>query len=139
MCVTPFWQFLMFLAIAHAAWACGPRESLSPYARAPSLPADCEPYLLDADSPVPRGARYLGHAFYGDTGFSRHCGELEIREMLRRYACSSGADAVRLVEEEAPDFVSTCYRMTAELYRLGQPMPPGTFEVLVQHPESVDD
>src|SRR5262245_42441999 len=97
MSVTRLCQFLIFLAVIHGVFACGPRVRLRPTDEsAPALPADCEPYVLPLDAPIPSGARPLGKALYGDTGFSVACDEPQIRERVRRYACSRGADAVRL-------------------------------------------
>ena len=128
----------MFLAVIHGVFACGSRVRLRPTDRAPALAADCQPYVLPLDSPIPNGARPLGRALYGDTGFSIHCSEPEVRERVRRYACSQGADAVRLTFPKQPDALSSCYRVTAELYRLAGPMPSGTHELLIQHPEYDD-
>ena len=83
--------------------------------------------------PAPGGARFLGEARYGDTGFSIRCNEQDIRELLRRHACNRGADAVLLVKESRPNRLSTCYRVVAQLYKLGEPMPPET-EVLTVMP-----
>jgi hypothetical protein len=141
MSVTRLCQFLIFLAVVHGICACGSRVRLRPTDRAPALAANCEPYVLPLDSPLPGGARPLGKALYGDTGFSVHCSESEVRERLRRYACSQGADAVRLTFATQPGegFAgSSCYRVAAELYRLAEPLPPGTHEFLVRHPEFDD-
>lgn len=69
-------------------------------------------------------ARELGRIKIGDTGFSKHCSEPEVRAIVERDACGLGAQVVDIERERRPSALgSTCYRVDARLLALSGPGP----------------
>lgn len=115
----PFLASSTIVAAALAASACGPSVHVRLHGQYPALDPDCCPRLVGREGTVPPGALLVADVGYGETGFSTGCSYPENMERLRRKACSVGADLVQIVAENHPNFVSTCYRVRAGLYRLG--------------------
>lgn len=131
----PLGSVALLACLAIALTDCGARVSVHSIAAMERLPADCRPVMIRPPASAPGDARLLGDGRFGDTGFSVRCDERMGLEMLRRRACGLGADAIRIVRDKRPDFVSTCYRATVEFYRLGKTRPPEPVEILVDRPE----
>ena len=64
----------------------------------------------------------VGRIKLGDSGFSMTCSEADALAILRKEACTLGADIVNITEESRPDFWSSCYRADAVFYRLKRPI-----------------
>ena len=72
--------------------------------------------FLDLINKVPEGAKKLGEAKYGDSGFSTSCDFNSILINARKSARANGANIVKVVKKSTPDLWSTCYRITVEFY-----------------------
>ncbi len=72
--------------------------------------------FLDLINKVPEGAKKLGEAKYGDSGFSTSCDFNTILINARKSARANGANIVKVVKKSTPDLWSTCYRITVEFY-----------------------
>ena len=72
--------------------------------------------FLDLINKVPEGAKKLGEATYGDSGFSTSCDFNTILINARKSARANGANIVKVVKKSTPDLWSTCYRITVEFY-----------------------
>lgn len=72
--------------------------------------------FLDLQYKVPEGAKKLGEAKYGDSGFSTNCDFNTNLICARKLARANGANIVKVVEKSAPDIWSSCYRITVEFY-----------------------
>jgi hypothetical protein len=118
----------VLLLWAALAVACGPNVHLQQYATAPPQKV-CDPKTLAKYDVVPPGSTLLAEVGYGDTGFSVSCGVARNLARLHSLACRIGADAIQIVAENYPNFVSTCYRVHAALYKLpsdtSAEQPPG--------------
>jgi hypothetical protein len=79
--------------------------------------ADCRVVFKQEVSAAPDEIDVLGSVTASDSGFSIKCDEAYVLRRFRDDACAVGADVVRLSDEKAPDFWSTCYRAKAELLR----------------------
>ncbi|MFN2375996.1 MAG: hypothetical protein ABR538_05640 [Candidatus Binatia bacterium] len=114
-------NLLRGLAIAAAASvllsACGPSTYVRRDHEFASLPPACCPLLLGMNDAVPPGVLLVGEVRYGETGFSTDCSYAENMERIRQQACGLGADVVHITAQNFPNFVSTCYRVRASLYR----------------------
>ena len=118
------------IAMTIAVAGCGPRVHFRQYGSAP-VPRFCDPKTIAKGESVPEGATLLAEVGYGETGFSVSCGVARNRHRLRTKACQIGADAIAIVAENYPNWVSTCYRVRAKLYKLPaadtaalSPVPP---------------
>jgi hypothetical protein len=106
------------LATAVSATGCGPSLHQKVHQPFASFDSDCCPLLIPRSEPAPVGAALVAEVGYGETGFSLNCSYPQNMERLRIEACRLGADAVKIVAENHPNMVSTCYRVRAALYRL---------------------
>lgn len=73
---------------------------------------DCQ-VLITKDAAILDRATKVGNIRLGESGFSVTCSEEKALEILKREACSIGAEAVLITSEKRPDFISTCYRCEA--------------------------
>lgn len=97
--------------------ACGPSTYVRKDHTFDSLPPTCCPLLLGIDDAVPADVLLVGEVRYGENGFSTDCSYAENMERVRQQACGLGADVVQITAQNFPNFVSTCYRVRASLYR----------------------
>jgi len=80
--------------------------------------------MFGTEDVVPAGALLMAEMGLGETGFSKDCDVGRNKQRLRTYACRIGADAVKIVKEQYPDLISTCYRVRAKIYKLPVEQPP---------------
>ena len=80
------------------------------------LTMDDKVAFLDLLHKVPEGAKKLGQAKYGDSGFSTNCDFNTNLISARKLARANGANIVKVVEKSTPDIWSSCYRITVEFY-----------------------
>lgn len=60
----------------------------------------------------------LGEVKIGDTGFSTHCDYNTVIEAAKLEARKSGGNAIKIISHQAPDFHSSCHRITAQIYKI---------------------
>ena len=63
-------------------------------------------------------ATKIGSVGLRDTGFSVVCNEEDALQILQEEACALNADLIVITNEKRPDFMSSCYRCSAEFYQL---------------------
>lgn len=63
-------------------------------------------------------ATKLGEIKLGDKGFSTKCNEFDAIRLLKNEACAIDADLIVITKEDRPGALSTCYRCSAEFYKL---------------------
>ncbi len=80
------------------------------------LTIDDKVAFLDLLHKVPEGAKKLGEAKYGDSGFSTSCDFNTNLINARKLARANGANIVKVVKKSTPDLWSSCYRITVEFY-----------------------
>lgn len=76
----------------------------------------CQPVITKQYFLPDTAARRLGEVRLRDSGFTTKCGEEQALAALRREACMAGANVVKIVREQRPNFGSYCYRCEAVLY-----------------------
>lgn len=73
--------------------------------------------FLDLQNPVPEGAKKIGNAKFGDTGFSTDCDFNTNLISARKLARANGANIVKVIEKKEPNiFGSSCYRIKVDFY-----------------------
>ncbi|WP_316248129.1 hypothetical protein, partial [Elizabethkingia miricola] len=72
--------------------------------------------FLDTTHKVPEGAKKMGTAKFGDSGFSTDCSFNSNLIQARQLARQNGANIVKVAEKREPGLWSTCYRMKIEFY-----------------------
>jgi hypothetical protein len=105
-CVIDIFSMLLFSGCTHAIRRDG-------YELNKSNSNDCSIQLLKDVSINEEVDTVLGRIQLKDTGFTFACGEDDAIEILKREGCSIGADAVIIISEKRPDFLSSCYRANA--------------------------
>jgi hypothetical protein len=99
---------------------------------------DCNPTIRRNLREDPETEEVLGTMKIGDTGFSTNCSEDEVLRILRTEACRLGADVVVLYNIRQPDFISSCYRATADFIRVSGETLTEETEVEQQAPPESD-
>lgn len=83
----------------------------------PARPENCEIIMFgEFDSPPELGDPF-GEISIGDSGFSVNCDEQAGLKKLKENACKRGASVIKITKHNAPDWVSTCHRFRANLYK----------------------
>ncbi|HFK5502410.1 lipoprotein [Elizabethkingia anophelis] len=72
--------------------------------------------FLDVNHKVPEGAKKLGTAQFGDSGFSTDCDFNSNLIKARQLARDNGANIVKVTGKKEPGLWSTCYRIKIEFY-----------------------
>ena len=73
--------------------------------------------FLDLQNQVPEGAKKIGTAKFGDTGFSTDCGFNTNLISARKLARANGANIVKVIEKKEPSVLgSSCYRIKVDFY-----------------------
>ena len=67
------------------------------------------------ESPTINGV-FLGELYVGDSGLTTQCDYNTILDVLKEKAFASGANLIKIKKVKKPDFLSTCYRFTADLF-----------------------
>lgn len=108
-------HFIVFLLLA-ACIGCGPSLKRIGYEKpTASTREDCEVTFIETKQNEKVPGRLLGTIKIGDSGVSMNCDERRVRSILWDEACKIGADIVVLREIKKPGFMSSCYRVTADL------------------------
>jgi hypothetical protein len=113
------------VAVAFSSASCSPSVSRTGYA--PSSAVDeqrCRVAVKRGATFAPEEVDVLGQVEFGDSGFSTDCEEKTVIALMRKEACSAGADVADIVEEHRQDIASTCYRAKARLLRLRSRVTP---------------
>lgn len=98
-----------------ALQACAPSKAVLVDRQREALPLNCPVKTLSSsDVPLDRYDQ-IAVATFGDTGFSLICDKATVHEAMRVEACRVGANALLLVHEEEPNWLSSCYRAAAKL------------------------
>lgn len=67
---------------------------------------------------APKEGVRLGYVAVGDTGFSTDCSYETVVGKAKMEARKNGGNVIRIIKHTMPDIMSTCHRITAEVYRV---------------------
>ena len=59
---------------------------------------------------------FLGELYVGDSGLTTRCDYNTILDILKEEAFEAGANLIKIKKVKQPDFMSTCYRFTVDLF-----------------------
>ena len=62
--------------------------------------------------------RTIGEVKIGDSGLTVDCGYETVIEQAKAEARKVGGNGIKLTKVDSPDFMSTCYRITADILRI---------------------
>lgn len=88
----------------------------------------CDVVITKDTSAVDLQAAKLGEIRLGESGFSVACSEKHAIDILKGEACAINADLIVITDEKRPDFWSSCYRCSADFYRLDNSYHETNFE-----------
>ena len=109
---------MLILVALFAATACAPKVSNVITKSYAPLDYKEEVLLLDIQAPVPDGADEIGIVKIGDSGFSTDCDWNTVIEKAKMEARKAGGNVIKITEHKTPDFVSSCHRITAVIFRI---------------------
>lgn len=111
-----FWTMVLFLALVSGG--CATASYTSHAAAGPAKPDDFPIPVYREEVNVPRPCEVIGIVSVNPGGMTMFGGDANKEmEKIMRKAHQKGADAVKMVAFEKPDFANPNYRMTAELLR----------------------
>ena len=91
------------------------------YSEQPFNPSGICDVVIQKDEGVEiKQNKILGTIKLMDSGFSTACNELDAIEILKKEACSIGGNLVNITKESRPNFRSSCYQCTADIYKIGK-------------------
>jgi len=76
----------------------------------------CDVVIEIDNIPSNANSKLLGRLKLKDSGFSIACNESDARAILKAEACALQGNYVNIIEVKEPNFGSTCYQCTAEIY-----------------------
>ena len=92
-----------------------------------------EPVGVTTDSSIVDG-EVVGSVRVKETGLSIRCSQSDVWARMREEASDAGANVVLITESKDPNWWSSCYRATADLYRTA---PEVAQRVIDREPEVV--
>jgi len=98
--------------------ACSPKISSKLTNAARPLDYDMPVIVLGLDAEVPKAATRVGDLKIGDSGFSTDCSYETVINAAKLEARKAGGNVVKITKHRTPDFLSTCHRITAQVYRV---------------------
>ena len=69
---------------------------------------------------LPVNSQNIGTIRIGDSGFSVNCGWEQVIEKAKNACRNMGGNGIQLISVEEPDISSTCYRITANVWKSPQ-------------------
>jgi hypothetical protein len=113
---------LYFFVILSIFNSCSPklRYSIS-NAQTPLSEKDNIVILREIDTSKVDGT-LIGSLFSGDNGLSVNCSYYQIMGNFKSVARKNGANIIKIINHKYPDRISSCDRVTAELYRVSNPL-----------------
>lgn len=113
-------RLLVLIGLTYFFSSCSHRIVRTGYQAGVQLSGYCDVPIRKGNAPMPSEAVKLGEVQLKDSGGSTKCNEGDAIRILKDEACSLGADVIIVLNEKRPDFVSSCYRCTAEFYRFSE-------------------
>ncbi len=108
------WQFFMILLFA----GCAARVTVNLDADKEPLDYRQEIVVLQLDDEVPPDAQLIGTVKVGDSGFTIQCDYPLVLEKAEMESRKAGGNLVKITEHQTPDLLSSCHRITAQIYYL---------------------
>ena len=107
---------IIITAVGFLLLSCGANVKSTFTEQLKPLTIDDKVALLDLNNEIPEGAKKIGNARFGDSGFSTDCNFNTNLISARKIAREKGANIVKVVKKSTPDLWSTCYRITVDFY-----------------------
>lgn len=112
------WHAFALLAIFSLATSCSPKIASKLVSTSQPLAYDAPVIVLGLADQPPKTARLLGDLKVGDSGFSTDCSYETVIDAARLEARKAGGNVVKITKHKTPDFLSTCHRITAQVYHV---------------------
>lgn len=107
----------LIIAITFLLVSCGANVKSNFNEQLKPLTIEDKVAFLDVKNQVPDGAKKIGNAKFGDTGFSTNCDFDTNLISARKLARANGANIVKVTEKKEPTALgSSCYRIKVDFY-----------------------
>ena len=107
----------LIIAISFLLISCGSSIKTNFSEQLKPLTIEDKVAFLDLQNQVPDGAKKIGNAKFGDTGFSTNCDFNTNLISARKLARANGANIVKVTEKKEPSVLgSSCYRIKVDFY-----------------------
>jgi hypothetical protein len=114
-----FYKFLAGVSFCMLLIAgCAPKIRTNIAQKYPPLHFQEEVWTILQGTDVPPGSELLGTVRIGDAGMTINCSYSVVLGKAKEEARKSGGNAIRITEHKTPDFMSSCHRITAEVWRV---------------------
>ena len=78
-------------------------------------PPDCNIAVYFPGTPLNKSYEVIGSLVIGDAGLTVDCSQTTVLKQAREQGCKAGADAILINEVKEPDWISTCFRIRANM------------------------
>ena len=110
---------VLLLCFIGLCCACSPKVKTSVSKKYDPLDYRQDVVVYALKETKPASAELLGTVKVGDAGMTSKCGYNVMLEEARMAARKMGGNAIKITSHKAPDFMSTCHRITAEILKIG--------------------
>ncbi len=78
-------------------------------------PPNCDIAVFFPGTPLNKPYEVIGSLVIGDAGLTIDCSQTTVLRQAREQGCRAGADAILINEVKEPDWISTCFRIRANM------------------------
>ena len=109
---------LLYLILCLVVTGCSYKVTRAGYVELPVTSRTCDVKLVRNYTLQDSAVTQLGKIGLHDSGFTTGCSEADAIALLKKEACSLGADLVNITKKIRPDMASSCYRCEAGFYKM---------------------
>ena len=109
---------LSLITILFLLGSCAPRIVTSISKNYPLLDIAEEVRVIELNETLPLKSELLGEVKIGDAGFTNKCDLATVLTIAKLEARKVGGNAIKIVSHQTPDFVSSCHRISANIYKV---------------------
>lgn len=128
---------LSLIAILFLLSSCAPSIVTSISKNYAAIDNTQEIKVIELTEEVPLQSELLGEVKIGDAGFTNKCDFVTVIEAAKLEARKVGGNAIRIMSHQTPDFVSSCHRITANIYKVASFDLATTATVTTQSGDSI--
>lgn len=111
-------ETLLYVILCFAVTGCSYKVTRAAYVELPATSKTCDVKLVKNYAFQDSAVTQLGKIGLHDSGITTTCSETDAIALLKKEACSLGADIVNITKEVRPDMGSSCYRCEAGFYKI---------------------
>lgn len=106
-------RFFCLIFFAGSMFSCSTTGTYIPNKHVPAKGENCTLEIFMPGIQIDKEFELVGTFSVQEKGLSIDCGWEETLEKNKKYACSSGAEAIQFLSIDTPSIISTCYTSKA--------------------------